>query len=77
MVLRIGDKGMGDRATVRGHGDDEGGEPSRFGSFRFAETPDAARFRRRDILHRLELAAAEVLGEMIDFTKCAAYWIPS
>jgi hypothetical protein len=39
---------------------------------RFAETPDAARFRRRDILHRQKLAAAEVLGEMIDFGKSAA-----
>jgi hypothetical protein len=41
-------------------------------SIRFAETPDAARFRRRDILHRLELAAAEVLGEMIDSKRNAA-----
>jgi hypothetical protein len=49
-----------------GHGDDEGGAPSRF-----AETPDAARFRRRDILHRLKLAAAEVLGEMIDYKRNA------
>ena len=32
MVLRIGDKGTGARATVKGHGGDEGGVPSRFDS---------------------------------------------
>jgi hypothetical protein len=39
---------------------------------RFAETPDAARFRRRDIHHPLELAAAEDLGEMMDFRASVA-----
>jgi len=67
MVCDRLDKWTETRATVRGRGEDEGEVPSRF-----AETREVARFRRRDLLHRQKLAAAEDLGKMIEIPSISA-----